>query len=97
MMKPWPARANWLPGKKTKDWRTFKFPTIQDHFEMETILIETPRAKGPIGATGVGEMCLVPTAPAVINAIQNAIGVWICDLPATPDKIKSALAALKKK
>jgi len=76
---------------KTKDWLTFKFPTIQQSFEMETILVETPRASGPFGATGVGEMCLVPTAPAVINAIRNAVGVWICDLPATPDKIRAAL------
>jgi aldehyde oxidoreductase len=38
-------------------------------------------------------MCLVPTAPAVINAIHNAVGVFICDLPATPDKILAALGA----
>jgi len=38
-------------------------------------------------------MCLVPTAPAVINAIKNATGVWVLDLPATPEKIKAALAA----
>jgi aldehyde oxidoreductase len=81
---------------KTKDWVTFKFPTIQQSFEMETILVETPRAKGPLGATGVGEMCMVPTAPAVINAIRNAVGVWICDLPAKPDKIRAALAAREK-
>ena len=81
---------------KTHDWVTFKFPTIQQNFEMETILVETPRAKGPLGATGIGEMCMVPTMPAVINAIRNAVGVWICDLPATPDKIRAALAALKR-
>ena len=88
-------REEYVAGQ-TKDWVTFKFPTIRHSFEMETILVETPRAKGPLGATGVGEMCLVPTAPAVINAIKNATGVWICDLPATPQKIKAALAALKR-
>jgi aldehyde oxidoreductase len=36
---------------------------------------------------------MVPTAPAVINAIKNATGIWICDLPATPDKIKALAAA----
>jgi aldehyde oxidoreductase len=61
---------------ETKDWLTLKFPTIQQNFEMETILVETPRAKGALGATGVGEMCLLPTVPAVINAIRNAVGVW---------------------
>jgi aldehyde oxidoreductase len=80
---------------KTKDWVTFKFPTIGQAFEMETILVQTPRPTGPYGATGVGEMCLVPTAPAVINAINNATGAWVCDLPATPDKVKAALAALE--
>jgi aldehyde oxidoreductase len=88
-------REEYVAGQ-TKDWVTFKFPTIRHSFEMETILVETPRSKGPLGATGVGEMCLVPTAPAVINAIQNATGVWIHDLPATPEKIKAALAALGK-
>jgi aldehyde oxidoreductase len=88
-------REEYVVGE-TVDWVTYKFPTIRQSFEMGTILVETPRSKGPLGATGVGEMCLVPTAPAVINAIRNATGVWICDLPATPDKIKAALAALKQ-
>jgi aldehyde oxidoreductase len=86
-------REQYVAGK-TKDWVTFKFPTIRHSFEMETIIRETPRPKGPMGATGVGEMCMVPTAPAVINAIRNAAGIWICSLPATPDKIKAALAAI---
>jgi aldehyde oxidoreductase len=60
---------------------------------MGTIIRETPRPKGPLGVTGIGEMCMVPTAPAVINAIHDAAGVWICELPATPDKIRAALAA----
>ncbi len=81
---------------KTKDWVTFEFPTIRHNFEMETILVETPRPTGPCGATGVGEMCLVPTAPAVVNAIHDATGAWVLDLPATPDKVKGALAALQQ-
>jgi aldehyde oxidoreductase len=85
-------REEYLAGK-TLNWTTFKFPRIRNTFEMENILVETPRKEGPMGATGIGEMCLVPTAPAVINAIKNATGVWICDLPATPEKIKAALAA----
>ncbi len=85
-------RERYIAGE-TKDWLTFKFPTMRHSFDMETIIRETPRPKGPMGATGVGEMCMVPTAPAVINAIKNAVGIWVCDLPATPDKIKAALAA----
>ena len=87
-------REEYVAGK-TKDWKTFKFPTIRDTFDMEIIIRETLRPKGPLGSTGVGEMCMVPTAPAVINAIKNATGVWISDLPATPEKIKAALAAVR--
>jgi aldehyde oxidoreductase len=80
---------------QTKDWVSFKFPTISHSFEMETIIRETPRTKGPLGATGVGEMTMVPTAPAVMNAIANACGARIRHLPATPDKVLAALAAIK--
>ena len=84
-------REEYIQGK-TKDWVTFKFPTIADSFEMEIITLEVPRLKGPLGATGIGEMTMISTAPAVINAINNACGVRIYHLPATPEKIKAALA-----
>jgi aldehyde oxidoreductase len=81
---------------QTKDWVTFKFPTMKTAFDMEVITPrETPRARGTLGATGIGEMTMVSTAPAVINAIKDACGVRIYDLPATPEKIKAALAAMK--
>jgi aldehyde oxidoreductase len=64
-------------------------------FDMDVIINETPRVKGPLGATGIGEMTMVNTAPAVINAIYDACGVRIYDLPATPEKIRAALAAKK--
>ncbi len=85
-------REQYVAGE-TRDWRTFKFPTIQHSFDIETIVRETPRPRGPMGATGVGEMCMVPTAPAVINAIRNAVGIWVRDLPATPERIRTLLAA----
>ena len=85
-------REIYLAGE-SKDWVTFKFPTVADSFEMEILTRETPRTRGALGATGVGEMTLIPSAPAVINAIHNACGVWVTELPATPDRIKAALAA----
>ena len=86
-------REEYIAGQ-TKDWVSFKFPTMRTSFEMESIIRETPRVRGTgKGSTGVGEMTMVPTAPAVISAIKDAIGVWICDLPATPEKIKAALKA----
>jgi aldehyde oxidoreductase len=85
-------REEYIHGE-TKDWVTFKYPTFKTSFEMEIIPpLETPRKKGALGSIGVGEMTMVSTAPAVINAIHDACGVWITDLPATPDKVKKALA-----
>jgi aldehyde oxidoreductase len=88
-------REEYIHGK-TKDWVTFKFPTMKTAFDMDVIIRETPRIRGPLGATGVGEMTMVCTAPAVINAIYDACGVRIYDLPATPEKIKVALSGRKQ-
>jgi aldehyde oxidoreductase len=85
-------REEYVAGK-TKDWVSFKYPSMQTAFDMETVLLETPRNRGTDGAVGVGEMTMVPTAPAVINAVHDACGVWVTDLPAVPDKIKAALDA----
>jgi aldehyde oxidoreductase len=85
-------REEYIHGK-TIDWSSYKFPTTRTSFDMETIFLESPREKGPLGATGVGEFTLVPTHPAIINAIADAIGVRIYDMPATPEKILAALKA----
>ena len=85
-------REEYIHGK-SKDWVTFKFPTMKTAFDMEVLTPrETHRTKGTLGSTGIGEMTMVSTAPAVINAIKDACGVRIYDLPATPEKIKAALA-----
>jgi aldehyde oxidoreductase len=84
-------REEYVLGK-TKDYVSIKFPTIRDIFDIETITVQTPRSNGPLGATGVGEMTMISTAPAVTNAIFNACGARIYSLPATPDKVKAALA-----
>ncbi len=88
-------REEYIHGK-TRDYVDTKFPTIRDSFESEIIIQETPRLKGPIGATGIGETTMVSTAPAIINAIKDACDVRIYDLPATPTKIKNALLKLSK-
>jgi aldehyde oxidoreductase len=76
---------------KTKDWVTFKFPTIDKAFEVEYVIRETPRKRGPLGATGIGELTMTSTAPSITNAIHDACGARIYHLPATPEKIKAAL------
>jgi aldehyde oxidoreductase len=87
-------REKYVHGE-TVDWVSYKYPTFKASFDKEIILLETPRENGPLGATGVGEFTLMPTSPSIMNAIENAIGVRIYDLPATPDKILKALKAKK--
>ncbi len=58
------------------------------------VFVETDDEFGPFGAKGVGEPGLVPTAPAIGNAVYNAVGIRIHDLPITPEKV---LRALKQK
>lgn len=67
-------------------------PTALDTPEMKPIYIEDhPNVHGPFGAKGIGEMPNIPTAPAITNAIANAVGVRIRDLPAHPERIFQAL------
>ncbi|HNW94664.1 MAG TPA: molybdopterin-dependent oxidoreductase [Anaerolineaceae bacterium] len=85
-------REEYILGKTT-DYVSFKFPTIKDSFDVAAIISKTPRSNGPLGATGVGEMTMVSTAPAVTNAIYHACGARVYALPATPEKVLKALAA----
>ena len=57
------------------------------------LIIEVEDAEGPYGAKGLGEHVLIPTAPAILNALRDATGVIVADLPATPDKVMAALMA----
>ncbi|MBW8012726.1 MAG: molybdopterin-dependent oxidoreductase [Chloroflexi bacterium] len=78
---------------KSDNLKKLKTPTFQDSPEFVTIIVEDEEPTGPFGAKGIAEAAAVPTAPAIINAIQDAVGVTIRDLPAKPEKI---LAALQK-
>jgi xanthine dehydrogenase molybdenum-binding subunit len=67
------------------------FTALDVDFPIHVECIETKDKEGPFGAKGVGEPGLVPTAPAIANAVYDAIGVRIKDLPITPEKILTAL------
>ena len=86
-------REQFVAGQ-TKDWISFKFPTTRTAFDMDVIVLETPRLLGTLGAVGIGEMSMVATAPAIINAIRDACGAMIFELPATPVRVKAALTQL---
>jgi CO/xanthine dehydrogenase Mo-binding subunit/aerobic-type carbon monoxide dehydrogenase small subunit (CoxS/CutS family) len=74
----------------TDNLAKLKLPKSIHRPDLEVILVEEESA-GPYGAKGMGELPLNPTAPAIINAIYDAVGVRINDLPATAEKIKAAL------
>lgn len=73
----------WVDG-----FTEYLLPTAVDLPEnYQTIILEVPEESGPYGAKGIGEIPLVPTAPAVANALYDAMKVRIFDLPITPEKV----------
>jgi aldehyde oxidoreductase len=83
-----------IPGR-TENLHDYLIPTAGDVPDVATILVEEPDAHGPFGAKGIGEQVLIPTAPAILNAIRDATGVAMRDLPVTPDKLHAALKAAR--
>jgi len=73
------------------DFRDYKLLTPLDMPKVETFLADVWEPTGPFGAKGIGEGALNPVAPAVYNAVSNAIGVRIYDMPITPEKVLKAL------
>jgi aldehyde oxidoreductase len=80
----------YVPGR-TENLHDYLIPTIGDVPPIETILIEVPDPEGPYGAKGLGEHVLIPTAPAILNAIRHASGARITKVPATPDRVLAAI------
>jgi CO/xanthine dehydrogenase Mo-binding subunit/aerobic-type carbon monoxide dehydrogenase small subunit (CoxS/CutS family) len=81
-----------FPGKG-ENLHDYLIPSAGDIPPVESILIEDPSPIGPFGAKGIGEQAVIPTAPAILNAIHDAIGVRVRRLPATPDRIRAAIVA----
>ena len=82
----------YLPGRN-ENLHDYLIPTIGDVPDIVSILVESGDPVGPYGAKGIGEHALVPTAPAILNAIRDAIGVGVRRIPATPDRVLAAIAA----
>lgn len=79
----------------TSNFLDYKIPTAMDiPATIESIFVESNEPTGPFGAKGLGEPPLIVPAPAIANAINNAIGVRIRDLPITPEKILKGLGKL---
>jgi 4-hydroxybenzoyl-CoA reductase subunit alpha len=69
----------------------YKIPTSLDMPPLESIIVESHEPNGPFGAKEVGEGAIMPTIPAILNAIYDATGVRINELPVTPERIRTAL------
>ena len=80
----------YLPGESS-GFTNYILPMIHAMPKIETILVEVPSRHGPFGAKGLGEAAILPTAPAIINAISRAIDIRIRRLPASPERLLNAL------
>jgi len=75
----------------TANLSTYLLPTTLDMPKVNTIIIENPDQDGPWGAVGIGEPSIIPAGAAVANAVSNALGIQMNELPLTPERVLSAL------
>ncbi|MFN4272274.1 MAG: molybdopterin-dependent oxidoreductase [Aliihoeflea sp.] len=85
----------YVPGR-TENLHDYLIPTIGDVPDIHSILVEIPDPEGPYGAKGLGEHVLIPTGPAILNAIRHATGAAITRVPATPDRVLAAIEAARQ-
>jgi CO/xanthine dehydrogenase Mo-binding subunit len=78
---------------RTDNLHDYLIPTAGDVPPISVHLVEDGDPLGPYGAKGVGEPALIPTAPAILNAIYDAVGIRVPCIPATPSRVRAALEA----
>ena len=91
-----PPRLSGALVHKIPSMLEYKSPTSLEMPEVVTYLVEEPDASGPFGAKEVGQGPLLPMMPAIANAIYDAVGVRVDEVPITPDKVLKALAQKAK-
>jgi CO/xanthine dehydrogenase Mo-binding subunit len=74
----------------------YAIPTAMDIPKITTVIVEEESPLGPYGAKGVGEPPIIPGAAAIVNAVCDAIGVRVTDIPMTPERIVAALREKKE-
>ena len=82
------------PGRG-ENLHDYLIPTIGDVPPIDSILVERASSVGPFGAKGIGEQALIPTAPAILNAIHHATGARLTRTPATPERVLAAIRAAR--
>ena len=79
------------PLHEARSFRDYAIATTMDVPMIESRILECPSLGGPFGAKGTGEMTANPPVPAIVNAVHDAIGVWITELPLTAEKVLRGL------
>ncbi len=79
----------------TPSFSEYLIPTAMDMPMVQSIILESRSGLGPFGAKGIGEPALTPVAPAIANAVADAIGTRVFELPITPERVVAALARAK--
>ena len=93
LMEEMTYRGNRNVVHKFPSMLEYKSPTTLEMCDVKTYLIEDPDPNGPFGAKEVGQGPLLPVPPAVVNAIYDAVGVRIDEVPASPEKVLAAIRA----
>jgi 4-hydroxybenzoyl-CoA reductase subunit alpha len=93
LMEEMAYRGNRNVVHKFPSMLEYKSPTTLEMCDVKTILVEDPDPNGPFGAKEVGQGPLLPVPPAVVNAIYDAVGIRIDEVPATPEKVLTAIRA----
>ena len=96
LMEEMSYRANRNVVHKFPSLLEYKSPTTMEMCDVKTYLIEDPDPNGPFGAKEVGQGPLLPVPPAVANAVYNAVGVRVDEVPITPEKVLKALREKEK-
>lgn len=84
-------KEEFVPGV-TRGFADYHIPTTHDVPEIEVMFVERRDPSGPFGAKGLGECALIPTAPAILNAVADTTGARVTELPATRRRVLAALA-----
>jgi CO/xanthine dehydrogenase Mo-binding subunit len=81
----------------TPSFSEYLVPTSMDMPRVEAVLLESRSGLGPFGAKGIGEPAMTPVAPAIANAVADAIGTRVFEMPITPERIVNALEGLRRR
>ena len=96
LMEEMAYRGNRNVVHKFPSMLEYKSPTTMEMCDVKTYLVEDPDPNGPFGAKEVGQGPLLPVPPAVANAVYNAVGVRVDEVPITPEKVLKALREKSK-